>query len=144
MKSLNQVAAEAQTAATKDEIEQLRKDLAALAMDELARGQGEKPADEWTRTDFRNMLRYHEELRSLETEELRAVFLMPTGAIAGTFYYKRGNIRDVRRIRASGGTPLCALAIPTATAYAAESGDSDACRQRFAEEMKLAKIWQKL
>lgn len=129
-----------------DDIEKVREALDNLIADRLARREGEKPAREWTRADFANTLRRHKELQKLSTPELRALFLAYVETINGIEYYRRESVRDARRFRAVGGCPAYALAIPAATLYAAENMDDDggAYRRKFAEEKKLAVIWQKL
>lgn len=126
------------------DIEKVREALNVLLTDRIARQEGEKPADEWKRSDFAVIFRRHKELQKLTTPELRALFLDYWETIAGVPYYRRGSVREERKSRARGEWPTYRLAIPKATVYAADNGDVDAVQRYNAEVAKLNKIWQEL
>lgn len=114
-------------------------------LDRIARENGEKPADEWTRRDFAGLLKNHKEFRKLETGELRALFLVPVSIGEAGIYYRRGNIRDARRHRATGGTPLYRLAeAPLDVDEAVNNPQAAQDLAIFREHEKLDAIWEKL
>lgn len=112
--------------------------------DRIARENGEKPINEWTRRDFRHLIRYHAELRKLTTPELRALFLTPTRIVGDVLYCRRGNVQDVRKLRENAYLPMYRYAVPISRIYANWPADWD-MKMPDAEEMKkLDKIWEKL
>ena len=131
----------ARKAGKTDDIGKVREALNVLLTERIARQEGEKPADEWKRSDFAVIFRRHKELQKLTTPELRALFLDYWETIAGVPYYRRGSVREERKSRARGEWPTYRLAIPKATVYAADNGDADAVQRYNAEVAKLNKIW---
>lgn len=114
-----------------------------LSLDHMARENGEKPAGEWARTDFKDLLHRYPKLRGLKLKELWALFLQYTESIDEVIYCKRMSIEDVRKARARGDGPFTVLAtwnldIPE------EEGYKYAFQLDEAEEKKLQRIWQKL
>lgn len=131
--------------AENEDEEELANELNSVDLDAQARARGEKLADEWTRRDFAGLLKNHKEFRKLETGELRALFLVPTSIGEAGIYYRRVNIWDVRRHRATGGTPLYRLADAPIDVYDAVNNPQAAQDLAiFREREKLDAIWEKL
>ena len=112
-------------------------------LDRIARENGEKPADEWTRRDFRNLLRHHSELRELSTMELRALFLIPMRTV-GVLYCRRSDVREARRRRHDGDEPFYDLGLPPAARWAAGHAYPGARQWLEDEKRKLDEIWKNL
>lgn len=114
-------------------------------LDAQARARGEKLANEWTRRDFAGLLKNHKELRLLNTSEIRALFLVPVSIGDAGIYYRRGNVRDVRRHRANGGAPLYHLAEARIDVNDAKNNPEVARDLAILRERgKLDAIWEKL
>ena len=113
-------------------------------LDRIARENGEKPADEWTRGDFRNLLRHHSELRELSTMELRALFLIPMRTVGGVLYCRRSDVREARRRRGNGEKPFYELDMSPAAVWAASNAYPGAFQWLEDEKRKLDEIWQNL
>ena len=92
-----------------DDAEAINKQLDILDRDRMARENGEKPAVEWSRQDFKDLLHRYPKLRHLRTCELQALLLTLEDIIDGVVYYKLGGLKDLQQRRA----PIwCGLAIP--------------------------------
>lgn len=125
--------------------EDIVNELNSIDLDKEARARGEKLSNEWERRDFQSLLNNHKELRILDTSELRALFLVPVDLTEKGIYYRRGNVRDVRRHRAKGGTPLYRLAgAPIDVDLAAKDPEGALDLALFRERKKLDAIWEKL
>lgn len=71
------------------EEDEINRRLDILDQERMARENGEKPAGEWGRTDFKDLLHSYPKLRGLRTCELRAFFLRCEDYINGVKYYER-------------------------------------------------------
>lgn len=80
--------------------EEVNRQLDILDQARMARENGEKPANEWLRTDFKDLLHDYPPLRGLRTSELQAAFLICEETIDGVSYYKRRSLEFLRRWRA--------------------------------------------
>lgn len=118
--------------------------LDVAAADREARDNGEKPADEWTRRDFRNYLQHHPTLKELTTSELFALFLRPTRTIGGRLYCSRLTVREARKRRGNGEKPLYELGITPAVSWAAGHAYPGASQWLEEEKRKIDVIWQNL
>ena len=118
--------------------------LNVAALDREARENGEKPADEWTRRDFRNLLYHHPVLKELNTTELSALFLRPTRTVGGRLYCLRLTVREARKRRGNGEKPFYELGLSPAAAWAAAHAYPGAFRWLEEEKRKLDAIWQNL
>ena len=113
-------------------------------LDRIARENGEKPADEWTRRDFRHLFRQHSELRELSTTALRALFLTPTRTVGGVLYCRRSDVREARRRRRQGEKPFYELDMSPAARWAAGHAYPGARQWLEEGKRKLDEIWEKL
>ena len=86
-----------------DDAEAINKQLDILDRDRMARENGEKPAVEWSRQDFKDLLHRYPKLRHLRTCELCALFLVFEEQIGSVDYYKRGTMEQMRQCRAHSG-----------------------------------------
>ena len=101
----------------------------------MARENGEKPADEWERTDFKDLLRSNPKLRHLRTRELRALFLRSEDVVDGVEYYRRVN---------GGNLYSTNLAVPPTVRRGVREGNHYAFQRWEAEDEKLWCIWRNL
>lgn len=123
-----------------DEAEEINRQLDIISLDRMARENGEKPANEWLRTDFKDLLHSYPKLRHWHTRELRALFLDCMEYIDGVAYYKRLSMEDSLRRRDNGDPFWQDLAYP-----AVIDEDSDfAFYRRAGETAKLWKMWRHL
>lgn len=83
-----------------EDAEAINRELDILDRDRMARENGEKPAREYTRRDFTNLLYQYPKIRHLRTRELRALFLDYGDIIDGVVYYKLGDLKDLQQRRA--------------------------------------------
>ena len=85
-----------------DEIdaEAINETLDILDRDRMAREKGEKPAREYTRRDFKDLLHRYPKVRHLRTCELQALLLTYGDIIDGVVYYKLGDLKDLQQRRA--------------------------------------------
>ncbi len=90
-------------AMAEDEAEAINRELNILDLERMVRENGEKPAAEWTRTDFKDLLHQYPRLRHWRTRELRAVFLNHVGTIDSVDYYKRLSMMEKWERLANGG-----------------------------------------
>ena len=127
-----------------DEEDDINAALDVAALDREARENGEKPADEWTRRDFRNLLYHHPVLKELNTTELSALFLRPTRTVGGRLYCLRLTVREARKRRGNGEKPFYELGLSPAAAWAAAHAYPGAFRWLEEEKRKLDAIWQNL
>lgn len=118
--------------------------LDVAALDREARGNGEKPADEWKRRDLRTLLQHHPSLKELTTPELFALFLRPMRTIGGVLYCQRLTVREARKRRGNGEKPFYELGITPAADWAAWHAYPGALQRIEDEKAKLDKIWQNL
>ena len=109
--------------------EAINKQLDMLDRDRMARENGEKPANEWTRKDFKDLLHAYPKTRHLRTCELCALFLVFEEQIGSVDYYKRGTMEQMRQCRAHGGPLFLSLAIPDYYSF-----------ERW--NMKVEKLWK--
>lgn len=116
------------------EAEEINRILDNIEADRNARENGEKPANEWVRTDFKDLLRPNPKLRHLSTRELRAFFLRCEDYIDGIKYYER----------VSGGN-LCDTDLAVPPIVRRQMYENHYALQRwFFEDTKLWRIWRNL
>lgn len=131
-----------------DEAEAINRELNILDLERMVRENGEKPAGEWTREDFKDLLRSNSKLRRLKLSELRALFLQYTEAIDSCIYCKRRTMAATREYRAQGGQPFYDLATWTLANRSLDELEEEGYRYVFqiaeAEKKKLARIWRNL
>ena len=91
--------------ASLDEIdaEEISRELDILDLQRMARENGEKPANEWVRTDFKDLLHQYPRLRHWRTCELHAVSLTHVETIDHVDYYKRLSMMETWERLANGG-----------------------------------------
>ena len=107
------------------------KQLDILDRDRIARESGEKPAAEWVRQDFKDLLYQYPKLRHLRTCELKALLLIWRHAIDGVVYYTIGDLKYLQQRY----SPIWyGLAIP----------GYYSCERRDMAVEKLWKIWRSL
>lgn len=92
--------------------EEVNRQLDILDQARMARENGEKPANEWVRRDFKDLLYQYPPLRGLRTSELQAAFLICEGTIDGVSYYKRMSLEYLRQWRGRSVPVYRLLAIP--------------------------------
>lgn len=118
-----------------DEAEEINRQLDIIDLDQMARENGEKPAAEWSRHDFKDLLRQYPRLRHWRTCELQAVFLNYVETINHVDYYKRLNMMETWERIDNGGPFNYDLAEP-----AAIDKDSEYAFER--REMEVARLWR--
>lgn len=89
-----------------EDAEAINRELDIIDLDHAAREDGEKPANEWVREDFKDLLHQYPRLRHWRTSMLQAVFLNYVETINHVEYYKRSSMMEVWERLANGG-PLC-------------------------------------
>lgn len=75
--------------------EEVNRQLDVLDQDRMARENGEKPAGEWLRADFKDLLHSYPKLRGLRTGELQALFLDYVETIDSVEYYRRVSMEQM-------------------------------------------------
>lgn len=83
--------------------EEISRELDILDLQRMARENGEKPVNEWVRTDFKDLLHQYPRLRHWRTCELQAVFLNHVETIDHVDYYKRLSMMETWERLANGG-----------------------------------------
>lgn len=127
-----------------DDADAVNEALDIASLDRIARERGEKPADEWTRSDFKYLVHNHSQLKNLELGELRALFLVPMRTVGGVLYCRRSDVREARRRRRNGEKPFYDLDISPAATWAAGHAYPGARQWLEDEKRKLDEIWEKL
>ena len=117
-----------------EDAEAINEKLDIIDRDRMARENGEKPAIEWTRPDFKDLLHDYPPLRGLRTYELQAAFLICEETIDGVSYYKRRSLEFLRRWRARSVPVYRLLVLPNRWFFE---------RWRM-ENRQLWRLWQNL
>lgn len=86
-----------------EDAEEINRELDILDLQHMARENGEKPAGEWTRQDFKDLLHQYPRVRHWRTSMLRAVFLNHVETIDSVDYYKRLSMMEKWERLANGG-----------------------------------------
>lgn len=79
--------------------EEVNRQLDIIDQDRIARENGAKPAREYTRRDFKDLLHRYPKLRHLRTCELQALLLTWGDVIDDVVYYKLGDLKDLQQRR---------------------------------------------
>ena len=92
--------------------EEINDILDIIEADRMARENGEKPAAEWVRQDFKDLLHRYPKLRHLRTCELQALLLTWGDVIDGVVYYKLEDLKDLKDLQQRRDPIWYVLAIP--------------------------------